>query len=151
MKLKQMERNRIYEEINELLDQMQDLDDSLNSNADLEMLADLVADRDLRVAANLIRRNYEPSTTKDSLINGDSCYEDDDAGFLPLKHILTEFENIINCDCTESDVSFSSFVRPENEEEKKEREEETEDECDLTFYVTDEKASVNDLVIQYEF
>lgn len=136
--------NKMKDLSKKILDLLEELEDK----EALEVLAEVVTEYDLDVAANLIRENHEPSLTK-------GCFEEylygegnEDAGHLPLAAILKEVEEVINCDTTERDITFTPcLVRHYTQEELQEEGKENDG---IEWYKHDEEKKTGDILIGFD-
>ena len=92
----------------------------------------------------------EPDLTKSLLEDNMYCEGNEEAGFIPLSHLLDSIAEVINCDNSNyynDDIKFQYFVRRETEEEM---EEEGHGDS-IDWYTVDENIDIEKLNIQFEF
>lgn len=136
--------------LSETMDKIQDLlqrvDDELGDKESRLILSNILQDYDLETAANLVKAGCDPCIVK-------RCYEDkhfdegnEEAGFVSLSEILSDMEEILNCDDSLSDIHFTKFLRLETDEEK----EEEGHSPDVEWFTEDESRSIKDTYIGFE-
>lgn len=141
------EKSNLYNETtNKILDLLQVVDDKLGEKESLSILSSILSHYDLKTAAMLVKAGCDPCILK-------RCYEDkhfdegnEEAGFVSLSEILSDMEEILNCDDSLPDIRFTKFLRLETDEEK-------EDEGhsqDVEWFTEDESHNIEDTYIGFE-
>lgn len=141
------EKSKLY---NSTLDKIQDLlqrvDSELGDKESLSILSSILRDYDLETAANLVKAGCDPCIVK-------RCYEDkhfdegnEEAGFVGLSEILSDIEEILNCDDSLPDIHFTKLLRLETDEEKEDEGHST----DVEWFTEDESRSIKDTYIGFE-
>lgn len=145
------EKANLYNEtLNKIQELLLETDSKLGDMESLQILSSIVRNYDLQTASNLIKMDCEPDLTK-SLLEGYMYSEgNEEAGFIPLSHLLDSIAEVINCDNNNyynDDIKFQYFVRPETEDEMEE-----EGHSDFVeWYTADENIDIEKLNIQFEF
>jgi hypothetical protein len=106
--------NRIYQIIGEY--------EKVNGqDSALQVLSEILKDYDLSTAANLVKSNCEPDVCKWAFEDGHYDEGNEEAGFIDLKSILSDYEKILNCDDSMPDIHFRKFIRLETMKKRKKR------------------------------
>lgn len=112
----------------------------------LQILSEILKDYDLCTSANLVKANCEPDVCKWAFEDRHFDEGNDEAGFIDLKSILNDYEKILNCDDSMSDIHFTHFIRLETDEEK----EEEGHSLDVEWYTVDERFDIDKAIVQFE-
>lgn len=146
-----IEKSNLYNEtLNKIQELLLETDSKLGDIKSLQILSSIVRDYDLQTASNLIKMDCEPDLTKSLLEDNMYCEGNEEAGFIPLSHLLDSIAEVINCDNSNyynDDIKFQYFVRRETEEEM---EEEGHGDS-IDWYTVDENIDIEKLNIQFEF
>jgi len=140
-------RNGLYNEtLNKIQDLLQAVDDELGEKESLSILSSILNDYDLQTAAMLVKADCDPCILE-------RCYEDkhfdegnEEAGFVSLSEILSDMEEILNCDDSLPDIHFTKFLKLETAEEK----EEEGHSQDVEWFTEDESHNIKDTYIGFE-
>lgn len=147
MKLNSDEKSKLY---NDTLHQIEklllDIDNKLGSKESLLMLSSILKDYDLGTASNLVKANCEPDVCKWVFEDRHFDEGNEEAGFVSLKSILSDYEKILNCDDSNSGIHFTEFVRLETDEEK----EENGHSLNVEWFTADESHLIKDTYIGFE-
>lgn len=145
------EKANLYNEtLKRIDDLLMEVDSKLGEKQSLQILSSIVREYDLQTASNLIKMDCEPDLTKSMIENYMYCEGNEEAGFIPLLHLLGSVAEVINCDNSNyynDDIKFQYFVRRETEEEM----EENGHSNYVEWYTADETIDVDKLNIQFEF
>lgn len=112
----------------------------------LIVLSGILKDYDLDTAANLVKAKCEPDVCKWAFEDRHFDEGNDEAGYIDLKSILNDYEKILNCDDSMSDIHFTQFIRLETDEEK----EEEGHSLDVEWFTVDDRLDINKAVVQFE-
>lgn len=141
------EKAKLYNEtLNEITRLLLLTDEHLGDAESLSILSKILKDYDLDTAANLVRENCEPSICKWAFEDKHYDEGNEEAGFIELSTILNDYEKILNCDDSGSDIHFKKFIRYETDEEK----EEEGHSSDITWFTEDERRSIEDTYLEFE-
>lgn len=132
-----------------ITNKLYDLLDTVPQQEALNALAEVLSEYGLEVAANLTREFHNPSyMTKQGYEEHHFGEGNEEAGYISLDTVLSEVEQVINCDKGEKE-EFSydkTFVRLQTPEELVES---GNDKSDIIWYTNDEKDKVSDKLIGF--
>lgn len=138
-------KDELYKQkYNEISDILSKLDDDFNYDYSLSILADILKDYDLSTASNMVRHNCDPNIAKNCLDYFDEGNED--SGFINLSSIISDYEEILNCDDSNGDVKIRHAIRLETDEEK----EENGHNNDVEWFTKDESINIKKIILEFE-
>ena len=103
----------------------------------------------LSTASNMVKQDCDSNLNK--LMFDDMFYEEgnENEGYVELRTILDAVEEIINCDdSVNTDIKFTCFVRPEDEDEKIENGHDSDD--SVEWWTIDESVDIDNLYVHFE-
>jgi len=124
-----------YEEVSDILSKLLD-------EYSLSILADILKDYDLNTASNMVRNDCDPNITKNCLE-----YFDDgnvESGFINLSSIISDYEEILNCDDSGNDIKIGGALRLETKEEMEENGH------NIDWFTEDDTIDVKKIILEFE-
>ena len=139
--MKTIVRDELYKEI---YNEVSDLLSKKEGDAALSILADILMDYDLNTASNMVRQDCDPRITKNCLDFFDEG--DENAGFINLSAIISDYQEILNCDDSINDVVINKVLRLETEEEMAENGHTN----DVNWYTENTDIDINKLILNFQ-
>jgi len=103
----------------------------------------------LSTASNMVKQDCDSNLNK--LMFDDMFYEEgnENEGYVELRTILDAVEEIINCDdSVNTDIKFTCFVRPEDEDEKIENGHDSDD--SVEYWIVDDRVNIDELYVHFK-
>lgn len=133
-----MSEKEIYEKVSDILHEL--------SNKDAEyVIAKILEEYDYRMCANIVREESETCIMKS---DGELFEDSVERGFIPLRSILNDYFEILNCDVQGEyeSVEVDVALRLENKKELTENKRDKE----LIWYTEDENIDLNKIIIGFK-